>query len=625
MLPFFPTPYPDELFYSVCARYHIWSRNLYIKDTVRDLFGSKTATSIIDFPVNLGNLYKRLSQNSLLTPDRIIKENTLLPFYRPFLSEERVDKMESVMKGEVENSNKNYKGEISSYKIKPPSKLRLCPRCLVEDQDKYGEPYWHRVHQLSGVEICHIHHAWLVESDIRMTSRLNEQVFHALYNKEGNENALSTKKEEYKTFYLKISEYANWLLLNNVPVLGFDELIKRYKFYLSKKELITVQGLVRQSKLTDALLDFYEHEFLELIIGPNYGKIRLMKSILTRKNKSSSVHPVYHILLMIFLEISAEKFFFDEIEEILPFGEGPWLCFNGASKHYLKPVVNVIDIHRDNNTGKPVGTFSCTCGFVYSRVGPDLKNEDKYRVGRIIQFGPLWEKELVRLTQEGKNKSKIAKALNVSFTAVDSNLKKVAKNIEKTEVGSEDDFDKKRDEYRKEWLEALKNHPGKSKWQIAKSHATRACIWLYRNDLKWFNEYSPKTNNKNTGGKAHVNWEQRDQEFAEEILKAAEEIKMIEGRPIRLTKKRIVRHIGKKHYIFQWYLEKLPKSKVTLDSVIESTDEYHIRCFKWSIQVIQEKGEDVKLWRIKRETSIEKFSDAVSRVIEEEEMKSSIL
>ena len=41
------------------------------------------------------------------------------------------------------------------------SNVNICPLCMEEDIKKYGEPYLHRSHQLSGIETCYKHHCLL--------------------------------------------------------------------------------------------------------------------------------------------------------------------------------------------------------------------------------------------------------------------------------------------------------------------------------------------------------------------------------------------------------------------------------------------------------------------------------
>ena len=97
MIPHFPTPHPDELLYSLCARYgdrtRYWNKGV----ISLELFGLKDATATIDLPSRLGYLVKNLPAGHLLLLDRLINEHTLLPFYAPFLDKARVERLRHEM------------------------------------------------------------------------------------------------------------------------------------------------------------------------------------------------------------------------------------------------------------------------------------------------------------------------------------------------------------------------------------------------------------------------------------------------------------------------------------------------------------------------------------------------
>lgn len=56
MIGFFTDPYPDELLYSACARYHRRARNISKEATARDLFGSGRTKIVVDFQTRLNYL-----------------------------------------------------------------------------------------------------------------------------------------------------------------------------------------------------------------------------------------------------------------------------------------------------------------------------------------------------------------------------------------------------------------------------------------------------------------------------------------------------------------------------------------------------------------------------------------
>lgn len=41
--------------------------------------------------------------------------------------------------------------------------IRICPKCIIEDRKKYGEGYFHRSHQLSGIDTCYKHGVILMQ------------------------------------------------------------------------------------------------------------------------------------------------------------------------------------------------------------------------------------------------------------------------------------------------------------------------------------------------------------------------------------------------------------------------------------------------------------------------------
>jgi hypothetical protein len=89
MSAFFPEIYPDELFFSICSRYHERLGYKSRHSTGRDLFESERIKVAIDLPYRLGRFCESLPINNAYTTDRLINENTLYPIFSAFLSQER--------------------------------------------------------------------------------------------------------------------------------------------------------------------------------------------------------------------------------------------------------------------------------------------------------------------------------------------------------------------------------------------------------------------------------------------------------------------------------------------------------------------------------------------------------
>ena len=163
MLSFFPTPYPDEILYSILARYHIRSGNTGPKLTLWELFGSNDAISTVDLPYNLAALAKNLSSVSQMSCEELLQNHTLYPFYAAFLPQRRAKEVTEVMKSEHGGAIHGKVG-VRASSLKTSRYFRFCPKCIENDQQTYGELYWHRIYQVPGVLVCPQHGEVLQDS-----------------------------------------------------------------------------------------------------------------------------------------------------------------------------------------------------------------------------------------------------------------------------------------------------------------------------------------------------------------------------------------------------------------------------------------------------------------------------
>jgi len=108
--------------------------------------------------------------------DKLINDHTLLRFYSPFISVQRARVIRQEMGGDQENRIHSRLG-INAGRLRVPSKLRFCPDCVLADRNTYSETYWHRVHQLPGIEVCPDHAVHLELSTARWRERDNISVF----------------------------------------------------------------------------------------------------------------------------------------------------------------------------------------------------------------------------------------------------------------------------------------------------------------------------------------------------------------------------------------------------------------------------------------------------------------
>ena len=161
MIAPFPEFYPDELVYSVLARYYTQSGYMRYTFAAEDLFQSKTARPDADF-VNLYTSYTLEMLTRKMSMEDVILKHTMFPYYGRFLNKERRNQaFQALVKMQG-----NYHNLLPMQKSKDGRKrhLRYCPVCVKEDREKYGETYWHRVHQMMGIEVCPKHGCHLVDA-----------------------------------------------------------------------------------------------------------------------------------------------------------------------------------------------------------------------------------------------------------------------------------------------------------------------------------------------------------------------------------------------------------------------------------------------------------------------------
>lgn len=173
MIAFFPELYEDELAYSWFSRYHVHSGHLTFSATATELYGN---ANIIPNPEFLGSLTVEAQRviERWMPLDAFIKQHTMFPHYARFLPVDRRRKALGLMMA----MDNRYNDAL--YKRKGRPLMRYCPLCAAADRQRYGETYWHRKAQLSGVDICLEHRCRLEDSTMETgVDKLKFKLIHA--------------------------------------------------------------------------------------------------------------------------------------------------------------------------------------------------------------------------------------------------------------------------------------------------------------------------------------------------------------------------------------------------------------------------------------------------------------
>jgi hypothetical protein len=327
MISYFPNPYPDEPLYSVCARLYQRTEASSKREFAQMLFGSSAAVAVLDLPCHLGHLSSILPFGHSRPVDAIINMNTFLPYYRPFLSEQQyMDTYHNMIAGD--GKSVHVRAGINANSVKQNIFLKYCPQCVQNDRERFGECYWHRVHQLPGVSVCPEHNVELHDSSVNIKTRTTRYKYVSAEQAINNLNRTGDIIAAKEPRLLRITQDTFWLL-NTTTVQSCPEDIRlRYLNELANLELATYSGQIRVQKLIPKFVNFFGAEFLQQLGCPLDLEMEHSWLLRMLRSKTSAIAPICHILLMQFLGYSAEEFFALPVTIDKPFGDAPWPCLN---------------------------------------------------------------------------------------------------------------------------------------------------------------------------------------------------------------------------------------------------------------------------------------------------------
>lgn len=159
-IPFVPQPYPDEILGSWLARVALLNGKGAWKVLLEaSNFNRKVGRLFFDMPVYDTKLDTFLSHLGYSYDDAIWKLTTY-----PYWSAFECSKSE-FLKGSKTAKALIHKGKVVShinrvgyqFNLATPIEPWFCTKCLLSDYTNFGEPFWHKSHQLPTVYYCPTH------------------------------------------------------------------------------------------------------------------------------------------------------------------------------------------------------------------------------------------------------------------------------------------------------------------------------------------------------------------------------------------------------------------------------------------------------------------------------------
>jgi hypothetical protein len=609
----FPDPYPGELFYSCLSRYHERIGIFSNKSFAAHCFGSRNVIATVEFPSHLASFISGLPTGHYLTVDRIINDHTLLPYFLPFLPLLRREQLQHQMKG-ANGMGIYHRVGLMASSVRSKQKLMYCPACIKDDQVLYGKYFWHRDHQAPGVQVCHIHGVYLIESQIAPRQSMNRQSYITLENATADQELdpiiICTDKR-----LLQLSADTAALLEHGAKFKIEGHIRKIYQYYLYRKGLCHYDGKLKSAnKIKSRLKEFFSTQLLQSLDSTIVASEDSWVLQLPRKRHSVQ-HPLRHLLMMQFLGLTPLQVFSTIIPD--PFGKSPWPCLNPICHHYLKPVITQVKtFHSKYTSGRPIGEFACNCGFIYRRTGPDNHAKDRLRREKIISYGSIWQHELIKFWKDKvMSVRKIATMLGVDSQTIKKQAQKLGlpfprKGPRTSNISTKNKKPTKtvkttalRTKHRQTWTHMLLRHRS-SGTKMLRQKNPKVYMWLYRYDNKWLTDHKPNRRKRKT--QEWIDWKARDTMIANLIKDKLNCFTQVGCKPVRITSSRIGRTIGHAA-LLQQHIAKMPKTAMALSKLVESQDDFHIRKIHWAYEFLKRECPNPRLWQVIRRANIWRF------------------
>lgn len=308
MISYFPTPYEDELLYSLIVRFHKRTGNYLMCDTLNELFNNKRARSSAILPTKLGRFAENI-KHFKISFDEILINHTLFPFFMAFSNAKKYDEVYRWAKNSESGSISLKIGLFGLKEIY--KKLRFCSSCYEEEIKNYGESYWHRELQTPGSLVCIKHNEVLMESKINFlkdTRYYYDICYDNIY--PSRAPILSDKQEKLA---VQISKDINYLFNN------FSEIRKLFLSnsnhfsdvflkLLEDKELVTEKKNLRINNFKKAFIDYYSKDLLERLGVPLEDDINNLWIVSMCRKSNTVNNTVKYILMTEFLCGNLENF-----------------------------------------------------------------------------------------------------------------------------------------------------------------------------------------------------------------------------------------------------------------------------------------------------------------------------
>lgn len=519
-----PASLPDETLFSRYVR-HMTILGMSEQDYLKTLL-NKPRASIHPY-LTIG--IRRAAQVCGDSETKIYRQQTLGRLFSYFLPQHAKSISQALLQSNGSNAIRAC--QLVTFKEFETLTLKYCPVCAKEDIRHFGVAYWHRYHQVSGIEACPDHKVWLVHEKLPERPHIKTLLLpsHSIPVKQCTELSFQFAKFT-KQFLHDISESNNSF--------NQSELLAK----LSERGYILENKRVRRQKLTSDLFEFVKGlERTSATLLPSSAKNYRYLSYLLTGNVSQ--HPFKYLLVLFWLNSTLsmnDKPQVKDYERKCGIEDKSELC-----QYLLKQGNSMAEVSRI------IGKSRCYIKALAMKNNIPIALKPKVITEEVISA-------VISMAYKGFHRKAIATEFQISTGSVEQIISSEEGLVEKRRQYK---YESKRRRHKATILKAMKDNPYSIKQEI-KNCRYAAFHWLYAHERAWLNNTLPEPTKPKVCSK--VNWKKRDLELASKV-----KIILLKTK-VKMTRTSLDKELGGHGWLIRMQ-HKLPLTMVTFQTLNNRT------------------------------------------------------
>lgn len=353
---------------------------------------------------------------------------TLYPYYFAYAAERsRANFIEKA------SGRSAPKGSIFSSWNFTLNKIKACPECISTDTEKFGEPYWHRCHQVDAVHICHSHGIPLLSARTQFFDSPH-MLLEPLSHRTELRRYLPDLTEKARQRLTEVADEAEQLMREGLKGSLRQPIANSVGNTL--QGVYPLRGVINMTDLEIDMVDFFGEQcmnILGLMITPG-AKGNWVRMLLGNKGSPDTTK---NLVFKIFYErivlsrgtqnalrqrkyMPANEFALEKFFEVV--AEKKWHCQNPLAYHFGMPTIDEVYKCRDFHS-KGIISLRCECGYTFTANFENLNTQVQPKKIKVQHYGDHFVSELREIGHSGVSIKELSRMFRMSATTVRNMLK----------------------------------------------------------------------------------------------------------------------------------------------------------------------------------------------------------